>query len=307
MQNTGEHSPAQHPEPTTGELSAIRITGQDRLAFLQGQLTQDTKRLLPDHPLLAGWASPKGRLLCVLWLADWQNAVWLILPGELAEHIAKRLKMFVLRSDVQVEVSEASVYPTRRDNLTLPRTNYDSPENKSINNCFYNDNEFSILPATMTEMGIRVEPEKRNNDVDPADLAQWRLMNIRAGLPIVWQATAEEFVPQMVNLDLLDAISFTKGCYVGQEIVARTQNLGRIKRRMYAFKTAAVHLDVPAVPGQPVYGDDGIVGQIVDAATAESGAELLAVIRIDCLEQALSLEPDGKNPLAEQPLPYAIP
>jgi len=307
MQNTGGQSPAAKSADEAGELAAIRISGQDRVNFLQGQLTQDVARLNPERPLLAGWASPKGRLLCVPWLADWQDAIWLILPRERSQAIAKRLKMFVLRADVHVEVADAQVEPTPLKQLTSQKESQTLSEIKPISYCFYNNNEFSVVPPGIRNMGIRVQPGQPAKTVEPTTLALWRLMNIRAGLPVIGDATAEEFVPQMVNLDLLDAISFTKGCYVGQEIVARTQNLGRIKRRMYAFKSANGSGVNPVRPGHPVFGQDGIVGQIVDAIVAEAGTEMLAVIRLDCLEQQLSLDSDCHQPILRQPLPYDIP
>jgi folate-binding protein YgfZ len=306
MQTNGEQAPLMQSSPQPEELAAIRISGQDRIDFLQGQLTQDMKRLTADYPLLAGWVSPKGRLLCVLWVAEWQNTLWLVLPRELAEVIAKRLKMFVLRANVQVEMAEARVQPAEQKQLRALYNIKEDTDISHINHCFYNENEFCIFPAGITEMGIRVQPGSYGDGENKTRLLPWRLANIRAGLPAIWQTTTGEFVPQMVNLDLLDAISFTKGCYVGQEIVARTQNLGRIKRRMYAFNTAT-NPSSEVTPGQPVYGDDGVVGQIVDAAVTETGVELLAVIRIDSLEQNLSLEPDGTYPLVKQSLPYTIP
>jgi folate-binding protein YgfZ len=304
MQNIDEPNAARHTAPEPGDLAAIRISGNDRIGFLQGQLTQDLELLTPDAALLAGWASAKGRLLCVPWVATWQNAVWLILPREIAESIARRLKMFVLRADVQVEVAAARVQPAPRDQLTGTSSVQNKLEDDSISHCLYNDNEFSILPAGHAEMGIRIQPGLAPLATEPATLERWRLTNIRAGRPLIGAAVAEEFVPQMVNLDLLGGISFSKGCYVGQEIVARTQNLGRIKRRMYAFSAPTVH---GATPGMPVFGENGTVGQIVDAAVTATGSEMLAVIRIESLAETLSLQPDGQPPLTAQPLPYAIP
>ena len=110
----------------------------------------------------------------------------------------------------------------------------------------------------------------------------------------------------MVNLDLLGGISFSKGCYVGQEIVARTQNLGRIKRRMLAYK---VRTAAGAQPGDPVFGSAGATaGQIVNSERSDSEhLELLAVIKLDCLGQQLSLRPNGEDGLAPLTLPYPVP
>ena len=304
MQTGDELNSAPNAAPETTRLAAIRISGHDRISFLQGQLTQDVTLLTPANPLLAGWASAKGRLLCVPWIVDWHEAVWLVLPGEIAATITKRLQMFVLRADVQVELAAAHVQPAPQDQLTEATKSNNALDKIDITYCLYNDNEFSIIPAGGVEMGIRIQPGLPDMATEPATIERWRLMNIRAGLPVIGAAVAEEFVPQMVNLDLLGAISFTKGCYVGQEIVARTQNLGRIKRRMYAFNMPAAE---PVAPGQAVYGRQGAVGQIVDAVVTATGTEMLAVIRIDSLEDSLSMEPDGQQPLTRLPLPYSIP
>jgi folate-binding protein YgfZ len=136
------------------------------------------------------------------------------------------------------------------------------------------------------------------------DTTAWRLANIRAGIPTVWAETRESFVPQMLNLDLLAAISFSKGCYVGQEIIARTQNLGRIKRRMYRFETPAA---AEIQPGDPVYADGSSAGTVVDAVTTGKISELLAVIRIESMVHTLSLAESGAIPLASVQLPYSVP
>jgi folate-binding protein YgfZ len=118
---------------------------------------------------------------------------------------------------------------------------------------------------------------------------------------VVVPATRGEFVPQMVNLDLLDGISFSKGCYPGQEIVARTRYLGRVKRRMLRFATAGA----APPPGMALAGPAGPAGQVVRAAHAGTGAELLAVVMLEALPGPLALA-DG-TPLAPLPLPYAVP
>ena len=262
-------------------LTAVRVSGNDRFEFLQGQFTQDLRLLTPENPLLAGWNSPKGRLLCVSWLADWQAAVWFAVPTALADAIARRLKMFVLRADARVELSDLPVHLIA-DKYTQER---------SARYCNYDDNYFLLGGPGGWQLGGRA------NDPDAAITAeQWRQANIRAGLPVIWPETSEAFVPQMVNLDLLNAISFAKGCYVGQEIVARTQNLGRIKRRMLRFGCDARS----AKPGDTVMADGSNAGTVVDAA----GSEVLAVIKLDKLTAELSI---NDAPLQAAALPYAVP
>jgi folate-binding protein YgfZ len=131
----------------------------------------------------------------------------------------------------------------------------------------------------------------------------WQLADIRAGLPAVLTATTGEFVPQMVNLDLIGGISFTKGCYTGQEIVARMKYLGRVKRRMLRFRTAG---DAPP-PGAALYASRGPVGKVVTSAPAESGSEFLAVVPLDDLPGPFCLDEAGTVPALRLELPYEIP
>jgi folate-binding protein YgfZ len=289
------------PAPS-GNWGAIRISGADRRPFLQGQLTQDVNRLEPGAALLAGWASPKGRLLCVGWLFAWEDEDWLVLPAELADPIAKRLRMFVLRSAVNIEPANAGVHPVAQQDL--PPIFNSISNKKDINYCLIIDNKAIIEPANLADMALLISRADPPEPGSPKLANAWRLAMIDAGLPSVWPATREEFVPQMLNLDLLDGISFRKGCYVGQEIVARTQNLGRIKRRMYAFSAPA---DADAAAGSPVYSGNQTVGQVVDAIAGPNDVRLLAVIRIDNSADALSLDSEGECRLKPRPLPYTLP
>ncbi|MGB5541892.1 MAG: folate-binding protein, partial [Gammaproteobacteria bacterium] len=130
---------------------------------------------------------------------------------------------------------------------------------------------------------------------------EWEWTEIRAGLPEVTDATSERFVAQMINLDLLDGISFSKGCYVGQEIIARAQHLGRIKRRMGLFRCA----QAVASPGDPVFDGDRRVGTVVRAVTVDAAQSLL-LASVPLAASAPVLVADGA-PLERIPLPYAIP
>lgn len=276
-------------------LAAIRVSGADRYTLLQGQLTQDMSQLAPDKPLLAGWTNPKGRLICLCWLFDWHNTLWLVVPDELRDRITKRLKMFVLRADAQVENSSLLVHPANKETLNSLFSSKDLLELKDTYDCFYSDSIFFLKQA-----GLAI-----GSSVTAGNTTSWRLANIRAGIPSLWTETCELFIPQMLNLDLLGAISFSKGCYVGQEIIARTQNLGRIKRRMYGFKVpSGRHIQ----PGDPVYIENGTtVGTVVDAIPSDTVTELLAVIRIELLAHSLSLAKDGSSVLKPVSLPYTIP
>ena len=138
-------------------------------------------------------------------------------------------------------------------------------------------------------------------EADPAD-ADWRLADIRAGLPQVLPETHESFVAQMLNLDLVGGISFTKGCYTGQEIIARTHYRGAIKRRMLRFAADCP----PPPPGTRVLEGEATAGEVVDAAATDSGCELLAVVSLAQKDAALTLADPFAAALQSLPLPYAV-
>jgi folate-binding protein YgfZ len=275
------------PSPSDRTFSALRISGSERISFLQGQLTQDLTLLRPEAPLLAGWNSAKGRLLCICMLADWQESTWMLLPSELAPEVARKLGMYVLRADVRIETSPLSV--------TL--TGSIQTDNNDVNHCYMDDYfQIKTAPGASLTVGDKAVTELTSGD--------WRRQHILNGVPWVWHETTEQFVPQMLNLDLLGAISFTKGCYVGQEIVARTQNLGRIKRRMYGFRTSHTEL---IAPGTTVFAGTNNVGQVVDAVPGANSTDLLAVIRIEALAEKLTVQDPNGILLQPVALPYEVP
>lgn len=283
------------------ELAALRISGSDRVEFLQGQLTQDVSKITPEQPALAGWTSAKGRLLLVGWLIDWEDAYSLVVPAELAPKAAQRLQMFVLRAKVSIECVSTSITFT-------PETvsAQSSPEGKEsvIKGCEITNKYYSFTPSAAHQGRLTLALEEPKVVAADPGARHWRAANLRAGLPSIFAPTQEHFVPQMLNLDLLGAISFTKGCYVGQEIVARTQNLGRIKRRMYGFTA-----NQEAEPGATVYGDGKAIGEVVDAVTSGEQTQVLAVMRIEALANStrVALDAEGVAALERRPLPYAVP
>ncbi len=267
-------------------VASIRVAGAERRAFLQGQLTQDLQLVTPANPLLAGWLNPKGRLLTLAWVIDWQEALHLLMPAELVPGLARRLQMFVLRARVEISTPATPVW------FSSDKTVVNTSTNQEDNEYFYS----FVTPAGTVLLG---HPEAAEAGSAAAD-SSWRAAAIRAGLPVITAATREQFVPQMINLDLLGGISFTKGCYVGQEIVARTQNLGRIKRRMFRFASTAAGL----MPGDPVMAGDAVAGAVVDACRQESATELLAVIKLDYAGRPLTA---GGAALEQLTLPYTVP
>jgi hypothetical protein len=245
----------------------LSVSGGDARAFLHAQLTNDIENLPPGRAALAGWCSAKGRLLASFLVIPVPQGFLLQVARDLAAPVAKRLSMFVLRSKVKIADEsmlwsqfgvwgavpgiEAPVEPlgvAATARATVVRVGAD---------------RFLVLTADASFAGsLQAAPEGR-----------WTLDEIRAGRPLITSATQDEFVPQMVNFDTLGAVNFQKGCYPGQEIVARAQYRGQVKRRMKLLEGPA---GVELKPGQEFGG-----GKVVDAAPSGSGSVVLAVVPID--------------------------
>jgi folate-binding protein YgfZ len=288
--------------------SILRISGPDRHEFLQGQLTQDLDSLSPGQSVMAGWANAKGRLLLVSQFMTWNEAIYLPVRTDIAEPIARRLSMFVLRADVRVEspdlrlfgLSLGSFDATSINGLEIP---------PAAGACRANDS--LCLARVIGDPGriwgiadAETAGEIRDAAGTRLPAREWTRCDIRAGIPEIQMRTSELFVPQMLNLDLLGAISFTKGCYVGQEIVARTQNLGRIKRRMFRFRSES---GGSFEPGETLYGPDNATGKILSISDEGDATEILGVIAIDSVESSWFGDEGHTLPLDLQPLPYSIP
>jgi tRNA-modifying protein YgfZ len=238
----------------------LSVTGADARAFLHAQLTNDIENLSSDRWALAGWCSAKGRLLASFLVIPSPDGFLLQLARDLAAPVAKRLSMFVLRSKVKItDLSDTWVQLGVWD-ADLAST--DVSWRGSVATVRVGDRRF-----------LQLGPAAELAEPTTADEVQWTLQEIRAGRPLITSATQDQFVPQMVNFEALGGLDFRKGCYPGQEIVARAQYRGQgVKRRMVHTRAPA---GVSLHPGQDFNG-----GTVVDAAPAEGGAEVLAVMPI---------------------------
>jgi folate-binding protein YgfZ len=237
----------------------LSVTGADARAFLHAQLTNDIEHLSPERWVLAGWCSAKGRLLASFLVIPSPDGFLLQLARDLAAPVAKRMSMFVLRSKVKVsDLGDAWVQFGAWDAELDSR---DVSWRGSIGTVRVGERRF-----------LQFGPTAELTEPANADEVQWTLQEIRAGRPLITSATQDQFVPQMVNFETLGGVDFQKGCYPGQEIVARAQYRGQVKRRMVHARAPA---GVALRPGQDFNG-----GTVVDVAPAEGGAELLAVMPV---------------------------
>jgi folate-binding protein YgfZ len=284
-------------------LSLLRFSGPDAIAFLQGQVSNDTRRLADGLPLLSAYSSAQGRVVAVLHLLPHSSGVMAIVPRELALPTLERLRKFVLRAKVKIEdLSDAYSVAGAHGESALELADLPAPE------AAYREREdvgIARVPAGATPavprywvVRPRHQPPPGGASAERAALA-WRLADIRAGMPQVYAATSEQFVAQMLNLDRLDAISFTKGCYTGQEIIARTQHLGRIKRRLGRLRLPSGSWSI----GETLRLADGRTGRLTEIAPVGEGFEALAVLSLadtTAADDAASLA----VPAEELPLPY---
>lgn len=291
-------------------LGVLRIGGEDAARFLQGQLTNDTRLLADGRTQLSACNTPQGRVVALLRLRQTEDAIYALLPQELAMAVANSLRRFVLRARVDLQIAAdlqvawlgRKAFSDGLDLADLAATRTLSPIPESgateIVSFDYAPGRQVIAAhgATLRAMtGLSLErphPEIEN---------EWRAADISVGLPQVYAATSGSFVPQMLNLDRLDAISFGKGCYTGQEIVARTQHLGRIKRRTLRYRLP------PGPELAPLAGlslDGQKVAEVVMSATRDTIVELLAVTSLEALGRTLQAE-DGREAVPVE-LPYGL-
>jgi len=237
----------------------LSVTGPDARAFLHAQLTNDIENLGADRSALAGWCSAKGRLLASFLVIPSPQGFLLQLARDLAAPVAKRLGMFVLRAKVKI-ADESDSWAQ----FGVWESDWQQPDVAWRGN---------IATVRVGERRfLQLAPVAEINEPANADEVQWTLQEIRAGRPLITSATQDQFVPQMVNFEVLGGVDFQKGCYPGQEIVARAQYRGQVKRRMVHARAPA---GVTLKPGAEFNG-----GTVVDVAPAEGGAELLAVLPI---------------------------
>lgn len=303
----------------------IAVRGPDADAFLQGQLTCDVREVTLERSLPGAYCSPKGRVLACLRLFRRSDAVYLELPRDLVEPTLERLNRYVLRAKVTLEdacdrLAGFGIAGPKAEALVMERLGAIPEAENGVIHTTGDESGITVirLPGLTPRFELHgpVEAMQEINEAlggDPGiEGERWAALEILAGQPAVYPQTVEAFVPQMLNLDALGGISFQKGCYVGQEVVARTHYLGKIKRRMVLARVASARAPWP---GDPVFsaqaGDGQMAGQVVDAARecpeVRSRYVALAVVRIDCVESGTLhlFSPDGPT-LRLEPLPYGF-
>jgi len=296
------------------DRALIEVSGTEAGTFLHAQLSSDICNAGIGDVILTSYSDPAGRLLTLMRVVVTETGYLLELPKDRSEAVLARLRRYVLRTDVRFEdvsaahaafgaVGEEAVRCVAEALSDMP-----PPTGQSTRL----EGGARLMPgpaprATWIVLGPIESVRAAWNAFGSLSMAPptwWELLEIESGIPSVRAATAGRFVAQMVNLDRLGAVDFRKGCYPGQEVIARTHYLGRVKRRMYPLRADTTTVPTPGDPVHPA-DHDSPCGEIVRAAAhPEGGIAALTVLRIDALHGDLVLA-DG-TPVSLMPLPYPL-
>ncbi|AKH38181.1 MULTISPECIES: CAF17-like 4Fe-4S cluster assembly/insertion protein YgfZ [Nitrosomonas] len=299
----------------------IHFSGEEALTFLQGQLTCDLRKVNHQIAQHGSYCTPKGRILAnfIIWSQADHNGYFMQLPSTLLETVSKRLSMYILRAKVRLNNSSDS----------LIRIGIAGNKAKSLIEEVFHHTALPMLPLgivhaaqgsilcrdinryeiiTTLDQAVMIWPHLALQAL-PVGAICWDWLEIRAGIPVILPINQEHFIPQMVNLDITGGLSFQKGCYPGQEIIARTQYLGKLKRRMYLANIASSQ---PVMAGDQLFSaelPEQSCGIIVNAAPSpEGGFDALAVIQTNSVESGKIFWKNLEGPVLQIfSLPYLLP
>ncbi len=289
----------------------IKVHGEDAESFLQNQLTNEVANVTETSHQIAAWCSPKGRIIATLRLFKREDAYYLSLAQDMLEHVLKKLSMYVMMSKVSLEdVTESYVHlgvSGDSSGKDLEALLGESLPSEADSAKIINGLTVLKLADKTPRYEIFGDLESSNVLVDGIKHAPdnyWQYLNIVAGIPHISQASSEAWIPQMINFIQVNGVDFKKGCYPGQEIVARLNYLGKTKRRMYRLLIDSDQL--PAVNDSIASRNDKDAGKILNAVINPEGkVEALAVMKIAETTEALTLA-NNEATITLLELPYTV-
>jgi len=310
-------------QPTLIELSrlgVVDIHGPEAREFFQAQVCNDLTALGDTDAQMNGYCSPKGRLLSLFQVYANNDGFRLILPFDVIPAFVKRLQMFVLRAEVTISINDELICTGlmtedgagQADLSSLPELPSDvmglTTGSNGTQVLRYHDANVDLesdssvarylIVATADTLFSLWQSEQFNR----AGYALWRWADIKAGMPSVFAASSDQFIPQMLNMQLINGLSFKKGCYPGQEIVARMQYLGKLKKHMKHLRAPGLERALP--PGDVLTTEsNNNAGQVVDSIVDDAGVSLLAVVNVATIVNEIQI--DGVA-LQEEHLPYEL-
>lgn len=290
------------------------IRGTDAQSFLNGQLSNDVRRVDAAHSQLAAWCNAKGRIITLVRVFRRADDYYLLLPTDLRETVRERLQRFILRAKVTIESDDNLVVlgvSGPQADLLLRAV---LPHVSAADDCLTQGDSTLLRLSGVHPRYLLVAPiaaaralwERLAPPAIPVGPQAWIWLDIAAGVSRIDTTTSEQFVPQMANLELLNGVDFKKGCYPGQEIVARMHYLGRLKQRMYRAHTESV-----VTPGTPIFAPDlpgQSTGAVIASAVAPTGGyDFLAVLHTSSAAAKMLHLGSATGPLLQLlPLPYAL-
>jgi folate-binding protein YgfZ len=299
------------------QFDVLKVSGEEAQGFLHNLFSSDVNALTPQQALPSSFNTAKGRALATLLIWRSPTEFFLQLPHSLAAPIQKKLSMYVLRAKVKIEDASDNIIRfglSGADAAALLQKHFSVLPQNALDVVHQGDNSLIRLAEDRFQINIPAQQastqwQKLNADARPVGSPCWDWLNIRAGIPVILPQTQEQFVPQMANLDLIGAVNFKKGCYPGQEIVARMQYLGKNKRRMYL---AHVYAETAPQAGNELFSmemEGQACGMVVNAqASPNGGYDMLAVVQIashDAFPVHLGALTGSR--LEFKPLPYPLP
>jgi len=271
------------------QFGTLHVSGEEAESFLQSMLSNDIGEVSSTHAQLSSLNTAKGRILATMLIWRESDSYLLQLPRELCEAIRKKLSMYVLRAKVKIgDVSDEviSLGLSGTDAQKILGKQFDKLPQATLDVIHTDHGSVIKISDTRWQVNLTLQQAKAlwedfNTKILAVGSACWDWLNIRSGIPVILPQTQEQFVAQMVNFDLINGVNFKKGCYPGQEIVARTQYLGKLKRRMYL-----AHIDTgePPQAGDELFSADmegQASGMLINVANAPTGGyDVLAVVQI---------------------------
>jgi folate-binding protein YgfZ len=302
----------------------IEVHGQDAESFLQNQLTNDIRNVTETSHQASAWCNPKGRIIANFRIFKRRDSYFLAVSADLLEHVIKKLRMYVMMSKVTIEDATESLIhfgfagelaeeelqevldlDCKKDQAAcqpVPKQTDQTLQYKTLS--------ILRLPGTVPRFEVFGELddarklwEHCNVKAAPVSSNGWHYLNILAGLPVITEASSEAWIPQMVNYIAIGGVDFKKGCYPGQEVVARLNYLGKTKRRMYHIQINTDQL--PAANDAIASDSDDNAGKILNAVINPEGKiEALAVLKISEADKQLALAHNNEATVSLRDLPY---
>lgn len=316
---TPDHFSTDLDKPTLVNLSHLvcyQVEGEDATTFLQGQFSNDINTVTPSTGQISSYCTPKGRMLAILYICKRGDTYYLITSKDIAEEVMKRLQMYVMRSKVVIKpMDDAILVGICNDNQT---TVLDALQLKPADADYQvstNDNYLCMnIPGVNTRYLVLCNQSSEQlqqlsaNDINVYNSSYWQWLDIMAGLPNITNNVSEAFVPQMANMELIEGVSFSKGCYPGQEIVARLHYLGNANRRMFRIEASQAE---PINIGDDIFSQDSEqpIGKFISVINeGDKKYSGLAVLRIEAVKKnQLAIGSPSGNSAQIMPLPYDVP